>query len=72
MTVTTLAVNCVSCKGEKEVQVQQRDLEAYQEGAHVQHAFPYLSTGDRELLVSGICGDCFDKIFADEDEDDES
>lgn len=28
----------------------------------VQTAFPYLSADERELLVSGICGTCFDDM----------
>lgn len=34
----------------------------------IQRAFPELSADDRELLLSGFCGECYDKIFA-EDED---
>jgi len=33
----------------------------------IQDAFPYLSDGDRELLLSGICNECFDAMFSDED-----
>jgi len=32
-------------------------------GMHIQNAFPYLDSGQREILISGICGPCFDKIF---------
>ncbi|MDF9845112.1 MULTISPECIES: hypothetical protein [unclassified Paenibacillus] len=71
MTVTKLDVKCMSCKAEKTVEVQRQDLKAYEEGAHAQHAFPYLSADERELIISNICGECFDKIFADEDEEDE-
>lgn len=38
---------------------------------HVQQIFPNLSADDRELLVSGMCGTCFDATFADEPDDDE-
>ena len=30
----------------------------------IQDALYYLSQNERELLLSGTCGDCFDKIFA--------
>ena len=36
-------------------------------GAYVQTAFPELDSGQRELLVSGMCGTCFDAMFADLD-----
>ncbi len=29
----------------------------------IQNALPYLSANERELLLSGTCGDCFDKMF---------
>lgn len=32
--------------------------------AKIQEALPGLSEDDRELLVSGICGQCFDKMFS--------
>jgi len=32
--------------------------------AKIQEALPMLSEDERELLVSGICGRCFDKMFA--------
>ena len=33
-------------------------------GALIQDAFPHLSADDREILISGTCGACFDKMFA--------
>lgn len=32
--------------------------------AKIQEALPSLTDDERELLVSGICGQCFDKLFA--------
>ena len=32
--------------------------------AKIQEALPGLTDDERELLVSGICGQCFDKMFA--------
>ena len=34
----------------------------------IQNAMPNLSADDRELLISGICGPCFDKMFPPEEE----
>jgi hypothetical protein len=45
------------------------DYERWQNGEHIQNVAPYLSADDRELLISGMCGKCFDEIFAGEDED---
>lgn len=35
-----------------------------QRRAKIQDALPNLTADERELLVSGICGKCFDKMFA--------
>lgn len=31
--------------------------------AYIQDTMPYLSAAERELLISGTCGSCFDKMF---------
>lgn len=41
-------------------------LEWRMSGKNVQDFFPDLSDDDRELLLSGICGTCFDIEFPDE------
>lgn len=35
----------------------------------IQYCMPYLSASERELLISGTCGDCFDKLFPPPDVD---
>jgi hypothetical protein len=36
---------------------------------HIQQIMPNLSADDRELLISGMCGTCFDTTFAEDDDD---
>ncbi len=36
-------------------------------GTYIQDAAPYLSVDDRELLISGICGSCFDVLYEGDD-----
>ena len=44
----------------------------YKIGEHAQDVFPNWTPAERELfLISGICGDCFDIIMAEPDEDEE-
>jgi len=43
--------------------VNRQDVADWREGKYIQNAMPYLSADEREILVSGICGDCFDKMF---------
>lgn len=38
-------------------------------GGHIQNVARNLDDGERELLISGFCGACFDALFADEDDD---
>lgn len=39
---------------------------------NITEAFPHLSADDRELIISGICGKCYDAMFSNEDENDDT
>lgn len=67
----TVKCTCISCHVDYSLNVKPLDYLRWSQGMHVQTAFPYLSPSERELFISGICGECYDKIFADEDEDEE-
>ena len=60
---------CPFCGRSHEVEVNDMDYLDWQDGELVQDAFPYLSAGERELLVSGICPTCWDKMFKTNDDD---
>ena len=62
----TIDAKCRTCGEEVRLIVDLEDLFLWRNGALVQRAFPYLSPGDRELLVSGKCGACFDRLFTDD------
>ena len=66
-----LVVSCRLCHEVHRLKVRPQDFEAYNEGAHCQDAFPYLSADDRELLISRTCGKCWSKIFSDDNTEDE-
>lgn len=67
MEKTTLWATCNRCKDQVEMKVVQEDYEAWENGEFlIQDAFPYLSADEREVLISGMCGPCFDKLFADD------
>ena len=38
-------------------------------GVHIQIGMPYLSRDESEILISGTCGPCFDKMFKEEEEE---
>jgi len=60
----TLEVNCIKCGSTTNLVVEQDDLKKYmnKEGL-VQEIFPYLSSDERELIISCICPTCWNKIF---------
>lgn len=66
MTVT-LTKQCISCGEFVCLDVNLADLQDYQNGKLIQNAFPYLTADEREIMISGICGGCFDKVFSEDE-----
>jgi hypothetical protein len=66
-----LSITCVECDKLYEFDVDPVAYARWQRGMLIQQAFPDLPASLRELMISQICGTCFDKLFdeADEDED---
>lgn len=60
-----IAIKCRYCGQEYILNVTDDGYDAYMNGESVQDAFPCLSPEDRELLISGTCEKCWDKIFQD-------
>ena len=58
-----LSTNCRFCKDEYSIEVNKEDFNNYQKGELIQNAFPYLSSGHRELFISHTCDNCWDKLF---------
>ena len=61
---------CPFCGHAHGVFVNEADYWDWQDGALAQNAFPYLSADDRELLISGICPTCWNKVFGSDEEPD--
>ena len=60
---------CPMCGHANEIAVNEEDYYDWSfDGALVQDAFPYLSADEREMLISGICPKCWDKLFGEEEE----
>lgn len=59
-----VTIKCVDCGKDHNIKLCIDDLKKWQKGALIQNALPYLSSAERELIISGICGKCFDKIFS--------
>ncbi len=63
--------SCLLCGQPSEVKgLDAKGITRWQAGAFVQEAFPGLSADDREILVSGTHGDCYDLAFPEEEEED--
>lgn len=58
--------NCIECHGLVAIQVEENDYLDWRFGKKfIQDAFPYLSPEKREMLISGMCAACFNKMFGD-------
>ena len=64
-----ISAKCSECQTTKVLEVPVEGLGAWRNGALIQRALPMLSDGDRELLISGICGRCFDAMFEEADDE---
>ena len=58
-----LEVTCRSCSKNHSIKVPSEGHEEWMQGALIQNALPELSEGERELLISGTCDDCWDEMF---------
>jgi len=56
-------VQCRKCKKNYEIDVTDRQIEAWQDGLLIQKAMPNISPAERELFISGFCSECWKKIF---------
>lgn len=55
---------CVNCGKEITLTVEAEDLQRWgNREEHIQNCFPYLTPAERELFLTGICGECFDIMF---------
>tara|TARA_A100001037_G_scaffold264069_1_gene254649 strand:- start:874 stop:1086 length:213 start_codon:yes stop_codon:yes gene_type:complete len=61
--VSEFPVQCWQCKEEHVIMADERDICDWQDGELIQDALPYLSASEREMLISGTCDDCWQKMF---------
>ena len=64
--VTILEIPCPFCgkisKLKVSTKVWRDGLTAYRNGALIQHAWPTLTPSSRELIMTGICDECWIKM----------
>ncbi len=56
-------VNCRICRETHTILADEADVYQWQDGGLIQDIMPYLTASERELLISGTCGVCFDEMF---------
>ena len=63
---------CPMCGKDNYVTVKESDYLKHCENprASIVDIYPYLSADDRELMISGVCSECWDILFPDEEEED--
>ena len=58
-----VVTQCPFCDRGNEIEVNEMDYLDWDDGMKAQDAFPYLSTNEREMLITGICPTCWDRMF---------
>ena len=55
---------CPICGDEHCFEVTEEQFKKYQSGEdYIQNIFPELSADEREMLITGICPSCWNKMF---------
>ena len=63
-THTDFCVTCRNCSSKHTFQANNEDVDAWRdEEKLIQDAFPYLDPFQRELLLSGLCEECWKKLY---------
>ena len=58
-----IVVVCQMCRRKFDIEVNLEDVHSWMDGELIQDALPYLSAGERELLISHTCDDCWTVLF---------
>ena len=67
-----LVASCVHCGSEYVLWVNEKDFLDWTSGVgYIQEKLPYLTAGERELLISGTCDNCWKVMFGSNEEDDD-
>lgn len=65
------SVSCSHCGAEHVILINPEDIIRWQSGELIQDCMPYLSSADRELLISRTCGNCWTNMFGNDEEDED-
>ena len=62
-TTAVLDITCLECNTNQTIVLDKERYIKWQTGTSIQRVFPEIDLDTRELMISGICGSCFDKLF---------
>ncbi len=54
---------CPMCRIENRVELTEKQFQDWQAGGLIQRVAPNLTADQRELLISGICPKCWDRVW---------
>jgi hypothetical protein len=57
---------CKQCKQVHNLPVTEAQILRWKSGSPAHRVFHFLDKDQRELIISGTCGPCFDNLFMDE------
>lgn len=62
--VAQIYTHCTCCQKQFVIKAPQEGYNAWtKHEKKIQHAMPTVSADDRELLISGLCVDCFEEVM---------
>lgn len=67
----SILTTCPYCHKKHIVNVEEQDYHDWTYKRLAQECFPYLSSAERELLISGTCKECWNKMFKSFEENDD-
>jgi len=64
-----LIKTCINCSKDVRLPITEEQYNIWRNRPNIsiQKMFPALTADEREILLSGICGECYDKLFPEED-----
>lgn len=60
---------CDTCHAKKTFYIPETEWLAWTGGGLIQNVMPSFPKEERELLISGTCGPCFDALFGEDDDE---
>lgn len=63
-----MIINCVHCRKPISISITEEQYNNWNQNNYIQDEFPQLTPAEREMLLSGICEDCWNILFKEEEE----